>query len=163
MRVIISTQGHPTIVLRKSLWTNDADLEPTVVPPVLLDLCSVAILHRFSSPSWWNHLINHVPTDFSDSDAFEKIVKLQVSPSTTSCLLSIHSRFQTGQAIVLAPSGLGLFNLSNKDRGSAKDKEAVDEDEDKVLSCFGRRYIVMKTRRRVTADGGASLLVVESS
>ncbi|KAL1738036.1 hypothetical protein HDZ31DRAFT_12653, partial [Schizophyllum fasciatum] len=42
LRVIISTQ------------------EPTVVPPVLLDLCSVAILHRFSSPSWWSHICDHV-------------------------------------------------------------------------------------------------------
>ena len=55
--------------------------EPTVVPPVLLDLCTVAILHRFSSPTWWQHLIQHVPTDFSQSDAFDKIVRLQVSYS----------------------------------------------------------------------------------
>jgi hypothetical protein len=52
-----------------------------VVPPVLLDLCTVAILHRFSSPTWWQHLIQHVPTDFSQSDAFDKIVRLQVSYS----------------------------------------------------------------------------------
>ena len=93
MRVIISTQGQPIIVLGKSSWINNTELEPTVVPPVLLDLCSVAILHRFSSPSWWNHLINHVPTDFSESDAFEKVVKLQVRSSTTSRLLFIHSKF----------------------------------------------------------------------
>ena len=49
------------------------------MPPVLLDLCSVAILHRFSSPNWWQHLIQHVPTDFSNTDAFDKVVKLQVS------------------------------------------------------------------------------------
>lgn len=81
--------------------------------------------------------------------------------STSSCLLSIHSKFQTGQAIVLAPSGLGLFHLGDL---AGKDKEAeAHGDENKVLSQLGRRYIVMKTRRRVTADGGASLLVVESS
>ncbi|EGO27487.1 hypothetical protein SERLADRAFT_406567 [Serpula lacrymans var. lacrymans S7.9] len=60
MRVIISTQ------------------EPTVVPPVLLDLCTVAILHRFSSPSWWDHLAKHVSADISAEDAFDKVVKLQV-------------------------------------------------------------------------------------
>jgi len=115
MRVIISTQ------------------EPTVVPPVLLDLCTVAILHRFSSPTWWQHLIQHVPTDFSQSDAFDKIVRLQ-----------------TGQAIVLAPSGVGLFATSE------------DDEKTQLLSHFGRRYIVMKTRQRVTADGGASILVLDN-
>ncbi|KAF9815552.1 hypothetical protein IEO21_04552 [Rhodonia placenta] len=59
MRVIISTQ------------------EPTVVPPVLLDLCGVAILHRFSSPSWWEHLAKHVSAQLSE-DAFDQVVKLRV-------------------------------------------------------------------------------------
>lgn len=49
------------------------------MPPVLLDLCTVAILHRFSSPAWWEHLAHHVSAEFSGSDAFDKVVKLQVS------------------------------------------------------------------------------------
>lgn len=105
-------------------------LEPTVVPPVLLDLCTVSILHRFSSPAWWEHLSHHVSADFSGADAFDKVVKLQ-----------------TGEAIVLAPSALGVFNDENG--------------EHKALGQFGRRYMVMKTRRRVTADGGASILVLD--
>lgn len=56
----------------------DRFLEPTVVPPVLLDLCTVAILHRFSSPSWWEHLSRHVSADVSADDAFDKVVSLQV-------------------------------------------------------------------------------------
>jgi hypothetical protein len=54
-------------------------VEPTVVPPVLLDLCTLTILHRFSSPSWWEHLIKHVSADFTGTDAFDQVVKLQVS------------------------------------------------------------------------------------
>ncbi|KAG5637010.1 hypothetical protein H0H81_006110 [Sphagnurus paluster] len=114
MRVIISTQ------------------EPTVVPPVLLDLCTVFVLHRFSSPSWWEHLIKHVSADFTASDAFDKVVRLQ-----------------TGQAIVLAPSALGVFNTSE-----------ASESGNRLLSRFGRRYLIMKTRKRVTKDGGASVLVL---
>ncbi|KNZ73824.1 hypothetical protein J132_09465 [Termitomyces sp. J132] len=111
MRVIISTQ------------------EPTVVPPVLLDLCSVVFLHRFSSPSWWEHVIKHVSADFDGSDAFDKVVKLH-----------------TGQAVVLAPSALGTFASRSAGR---------------VLDRFGRRYLIMKTRKRVTQDGGASVLVID--
>ncbi|KAG1755860.1 hypothetical protein EDB19DRAFT_1663375 [Suillus lakei] len=109
--------------LTKSLLTLTREQQPTVVPPVLLDLCTVAILHRFSSPSWWEHLAKHVSADISAEDAFDRVVKLQ-----------------TGEAIVLAPSGLGVPKLGQ----------------------FGRRYVLMKTRRRVTRDGGASILVVDS-
>ncbi|OAX42919.1 hypothetical protein K503DRAFT_766314 [Rhizopogon vinicolor AM-OR11-026] len=120
MRVIISTQ------------------EPTVVPPVLLDLCTVAILHRFSSPSWWDHLAKHVSADISADDAFDRVVKLQ-----------------TGEAILLAPSGYGVF------------PDAPDTTRPGIvapvpkLNQFGRRYVLVKTRRRVTKDGGASILVVD--
>ncbi|KAL0949678.1 hypothetical protein HGRIS_009716 [Hohenbuehelia grisea] len=117
MRVIISTQ------------------EPTVVPPVLLDLCSVQILHRFSSPAWWDHLSGHVSADFSGSDAFDKVVRLK-----------------TGQAILLAPAALGMFPPSWT--SSPSDKLMLDQ--------LGRRYIILKTRRRVTADGGASVLVLDT-
>ncbi|KAF9498486.1 hypothetical protein BDN71DRAFT_1443334 [Pleurotus eryngii] len=112
MRVIISTQ------------------EPTAIPPVLLDLCMISIMHRFSSPAWWDHLVKHVSADFSGREAFDKVVTLG-----------------TGEALIIAPSALGCF----------KDKSWSDEGS---VSRLGRRYMIMKTRSRVTADGGASLLVI---
>ena len=57
---------------------------------------------------------------------------------------------------MLAPSGIGLFA---KTKGNKANDENVD---DRVLSHFGRRYLVIKTRKRVTSDGGASVLVVDS-
>jgi hypothetical protein len=120
MRVIISTQ------------------EPTVVPPVLLDLCTVSILHRFSSPSWWEHLAKHVSADISAEDAFDRVVRLQ-----------------TGEAIVLAPSGLGVFP-DTPDTARTGNIAPVPK-----LGQFGRRYVLMKTRRKITRDGGASILVVD--
>ncbi|KAH9927147.1 uncharacterized protein BXZ73DRAFT_90829 [Epithele typhae] len=96
MRVVISTQ------------------EPTAVPPVLIELCSIAIFHRFSSPAWW------------EAVARRSVVKLK-----------------TGQALVLSPSGLG--SVEGK---SAKTNRVAQ---------FGRRYLLMKTRKRVTQDGGASI------
>ncbi|KAJ4467537.1 hypothetical protein J3R30DRAFT_1939294 [Lentinula aciculospora] len=113
MRVIISTQ------------------EPTVVNPILLDLCTVTILHRFSSPAWWQHLEKHVSADFTDNDAFDKVVRLQ-----------------TGEAIVLAPSGLVTF-------------PSPISGESHSVGQIGRRYLILKTRKRVTVDGGASIRVVD--
>ncbi|KAI0356495.1 hypothetical protein OH77DRAFT_1423428 [Trametes cingulata] len=115
MRVIISTQ------------------EPTALPPVLIDLCSIAVLHRFSSPAWWEAIVNHVSADFTNYDAFDNVVRLK-----------------TGEAVILAPAGLGSFPASLKGfDGEAK------------LTSFGRRYLLARTRRRVTMDGGASRMVVE--
>ncbi|KAG8687703.1 hypothetical protein FRC08_011845 [Ceratobasidium sp. 394] len=58
MRVIISTQ------------------EPTVLPPVLIDLCSCLIMHRFSSKRWYDHLLGHIAADMPD-DAFAQLVSLK--------------------------------------------------------------------------------------
>lgn len=68
MRVIISTQ------------------EPTVCPSNLLDLCSFIVCHRFFSAGWFGHLAKHVSSEL-DSDAFERVVMLDVS-------LSIQSGYQ---------------------------------------------------------------------
>ncbi|KAL7282218.1 hypothetical protein ACG7TL_003687 [Trametes sanguinea] len=115
MRVIISTQ------------------EPTAVPPVLIDLCNIAIFHRFSSPAWWDAVAKRVCANSTSDQGFAEVVKLK-----------------TGQAIVLCPSGLGLFSAPRKE-----DAENVFEDVPTVCH-FGRRYLLIKTRKRVTLDGGAS-------
>lgn len=52
--------------------------EPTVIPAVVLELCSAAILHRFASPAWFDHIKKHVPADLSAEDAFMRIVQLKV-------------------------------------------------------------------------------------
>ncbi|KAG6880447.1 hypothetical protein C0992_000049 [Termitomyces sp. T32_za158] len=55
-------------------------------------------------------------------------------------------KLHTGQAVVLAPSALATF-ASSTSTG-------------KVLDRLGRRYLIMKTRKRVTQDGGESILVI---
>lgn len=130
MRVIISTQ------------------EPTVIPPVLMDLCTVAIMHRFSSPAWWDHLARHVATDVSADQGFETVVKLK-----------------TGEALVLAPSGLGVYPDDDHCPAEKSDntgKQYAKEKTPLKLGQFGRRFLLMKTRARITKDGGASVLVVNS-
>ena len=77
MRVIISTQGE-CFILSSSNPSLTISTEPTVIPPTLLDLCTVAIMHRFSSPAWWKALSAHVSADISSDSAFDKVVRLQV-------------------------------------------------------------------------------------
>jgi hypothetical protein len=56
---------------------------------------------------------------------------------------------------VLAPSGLGVFP-DTPDTSRTGYAAPVPK-----LGQFGRRYVLMKTRRRITKDGGASILVVD--
>lgn len=60
---------------------------------------------------------------------------------------------QTGQAVLLAPSGLGTTRDSSS---------KPTDDERRVLQQFGRKCVLIKTRLRITKDGGSSLLVVPS-
>jgi hypothetical protein len=76
MRLIISTQVSEMLSRWFGVLTNTRQ-EPTVIPPILLDLCTMAIIHRFSSLSWWNHLSNHLAAEF-EPITFDTVVKLQV-------------------------------------------------------------------------------------
>ncbi|PFH52524.1 hypothetical protein AMATHDRAFT_1931 [Amanita thiersii Skay4041] len=109
MRVLISTQ------------------EPTVIPSVMLELCTLIILHRFSSPNWWEHIMRHVSAQLACESNFDKIVRLQ-----------------TGEAMVLSPSGLAMLGNGM------------------TLCQLGRSHIIAKSRKRITADGGTSVLAVDS-
>lgn len=90
MRVIISTQGIVLKLYLASFFT-EVPAEPTVLPPVIIDLCNVIILHRFQSPAWWNHIVKHVSADFSLGDAFDRVVRLQVSSYYLNGRLSVES------------------------------------------------------------------------
>ncbi|THH12311.1 hypothetical protein EW146_g7741 [Bondarzewia mesenterica] len=124
MRVIMSTQ------------------EPTVIPPVFIELSSLAIMHRFSSSAWWSHLAKHVSADLSGDDTFDQVVKLK-----------------TGEAIVFAPSGLAMLEYTSPSSGKAVSNGSGPAKERK-LGQLGRRSLLIKTRRRVTKDGGVSILAV---
>ncbi|KAJ7679430.1 hypothetical protein DFH06DRAFT_511250 [Mycena polygramma] len=84
-----------TIRLQRHLATRViiATQEPTVIPPAMLDLASIIICHRFSSPAWCAHLARHVSAG-SDSAAASASWYQQVM------LLS------TGDALVFSPAAL---------------------------------------------------------
>ncbi|EKM80176.1 hypothetical protein AGABI1DRAFT_73108 [Agaricus bisporus var. burnettii JB137-S8] len=120
MRIIISTQ------------------EPTILPPIIIDLCNVVILHRFQSPAWWDHIVKHISADLSIGDAFNHVVRLQ-----------------TGQSIVFAPSSLSYLRVEG-----CTASDAGMEMEQKAVKLLGRRYLVCQTRKRLTEDGGSSILTL---
>lgn len=111
-RVIISTQ------------------EPTISPQ-LIDLCSITVIHRFSSPDWFSVLRRHISiVDESNGgkgvELFQKIVSLR-----------------TGEALVFAPSA--MVNTADGEGKWVKLSDGI---------------LNVRVRKRVTWDGGRSVVAV---
>ncbi|KAI9731304.1 MAG: hypothetical protein M1834_005207 [Cirrosporium novae-zelandiae] len=114
-RVIISTQ------------------EPTISPQ-LIGLYSITIIHRFSSPEWFNTLRKHISTFRKDGDTdnnkrteelFDRILKLG-----------------TGQALIFAPTAIVRNTKANTNEWVKLSTETLE----------------LRVRKRMTWDGGKSVL-----
>lgn len=104
-----------------------ATQEPTISPK-LLDLCSVTIVHRFTSPAWFNAIKGHLggaavqgkASDEEKTPLFEKVMRLGV-----------------GESLVFAPSAY----VCSTEVGAFKLEDGV---------------VRMKTRKRMGQDQGLS-------
>ncbi|KAL1954881.1 hypothetical protein VTO42DRAFT_470 [Malbranchea cinnamomea] len=131
-----------------------ATQEPTLSPS-LLDLCNVTIVHRFMSPAWFKMLRNHLAGaivgqfDTKDSDCeanlFSRIVRLK-----------------TGECLVFCPSAILCVETSMETPSSTSTDDLHGVALVKVSNMhpreLGPRYFRMKIRKRVTVDGGRSIL-----
>ncbi|KAI0532639.1 hypothetical protein GGR58DRAFT_522633 [Xylaria digitata] len=140
-RIIISTQ------------------EPTISPK-LLDLCSITIVHRFSSPDWLNVLTKHLAgiskvskvTNYADSmgvDDQEDVDYhglLGISVSSDDPILDLFRQIvelRTGEALVFAPSAI-----------TSLEKQGLKVTPRKLAHHVLRVFM----RARITADGGRSIM-----
>jgi hypothetical protein len=73
-----------------------ATQEPTVIPSTILDLASMIICHRFSSPAWCTHLARHVSASSESADWYQQVTLLA-----------------TGDALVFSPAAV----IAADDRG----------------------------------------------
>ncbi|KAH7418481.1 hypothetical protein BKA64DRAFT_563940, partial [Cadophora sp. MPI-SDFR-AT-0126] len=117
--------------------------EPSISPK-LLDLCSITIVHRFTSPDWLRCMRSHLATLDNDEglttnsklkldNVFNQIVKLKV-----------------GEALLFAPSAIVKVTKTEGESG-------VETHE---IQRLGIEYLQIKIRGRVTADGGRSVLAL---
>ncbi|KAJ5472101.1 hypothetical protein N7539_008670 [Penicillium diatomitis] len=121
--------------------------EPTISSD-LLDLCSVAIVHRFSSPAWVRALQSHVAAAAlnlhvtKDSQAKNEQALLDIPAK-----LSIFHRIvnlKVGEALLFSPGAM-LSIVS-------------EEPELQDMVRLGSGYMTIKVRGRLTEDGGKSVL-----
>ncbi|KAJ5471858.1 hypothetical protein N7539_008801 [Penicillium diatomitis] len=121
--------------------------EPTISSD-LLDLCSVAIVHRFPSPAWVRALQPHVAAAAlnlhvtKDSQAKNEQALLDIPAK-----LSIFHRIvnlKIGEALLFSPGAM-LSIVS-------------EEPELQEMVRLGSGYMTIKVRGRLTDDGGKSVL-----
>ncbi|KAJ3123097.1 tetrahydrofolate synthase [Nowakowskiella sp. JEL0407] len=150
MRIVISTQ------------------EPTAIPSKMLDLANMFIIHRFNSPHWFSYLSKHFSCDVNEGGWEE--------------LFDVIVRLKTGNAVLIANQALVLSQGQIAEVGCEKTRELDEwdlqqsgenewgneennekEDVAKKASnakttTLGRGYLVVSTRKRITMDGGASVM-----
>jgi hypothetical protein len=134
VRVIISTQ------------------EPTISAQ-LLDLSSVTIVHRFTSPEWLQSLKHHIAAvsisskqpkgGQSDAEASQQETGDSFGRTATGTIFDRIVRLRVGEALLFAPSAV---------LGIKSTEEGV-----KTLDRLSDRYLQIRVRKRVTIDGGKSV------
>ncbi|KAI4229236.1 MAG: hypothetical protein LQ349_006415 [Xanthoria aureola] len=114
-RVVISTQ------------------EPTISPR-LLDLCTVTIVHRFTSPEWFRTLCDHL-AGVSTLNELGVAMKRDVRSIFVEIV-----ELEPGEALMFSPSAM---------------LEPVEGEAPRKL---GMQWLKVRVRRRLTEDGGKSIL-----
>lgn len=131
-----------------------ATQEPTV-SPALLDLCNVTIIHRFNSPAWFKAIEGHIAGATS---------KGTLAQTTSSDLFQQIVRLATGEALVFCPTA--LLGQQNREEGrglsgsiwAPVNMKPVNTDSRVDVVELGSGHVHLKIRKRITADGGRSIL-----
>lgn len=128
-----------------------ATQEPTISPN-LLDLCNLTIIHRFTSPAWFKAIKAHIAGAFDkaqakedpERDLFRKIVHLN-----------------TGETLLFCPTA--LLDIMRRGDSTSSESEQITDDEDVTGGNhypvqLGTGHVHVRVRKRITADGGRSII-----
>ena len=116
--------------------------EPTI-STALLNLCSITIVHRFTSPEWLRVLYKHL------AGAAENPFGAQTGPVPTCQPRSLFHQIvelRVGQALLFAPSA--LIGVKPNSHGDIE------------LERLGSGKLCVQIRHRLTSDGGKSVLAL---
>ncbi|KND89580.1 hypothetical protein TOPH_05597 [Tolypocladium ophioglossoides CBS 100239] len=153
--------------------------EPTISPK-LLDLCSVTIVHRFTSPDWLRSLKQHLAgatvlnrgaettTDLDEQGASVGSSSIELHDSGME-LFSRIVALRTGEALMFAPSAiLAVRGQGATRKSTASSSSSVTGTEDSTDGSgaglnvepirLGHGVMKIRVRRRITQDGGRSIM-----
>ncbi|KAL9101853.1 MAG: hypothetical protein Q9163_002937 [Psora crenata] len=112
-----------------------ATQEPTISPS-LLDLSSMTIVHRFTSPAWLKSLEAHLGGIYKEGKTSQKDV---------ATIFKRIVELDAGQALLFSPSA--MLKVAGT---PSENKSKVDK--------LGTAYVKIRVRKRLTADGGRSIM-----
>ncbi|EAT80541.2 hypothetical protein HBH56_143640 [Parastagonospora nodorum] len=119
-----------------------ATQEPTL-DTSLLDLCSITMVHRCTSPAWFEILKKHVAALYLSSGEGADGVTKSDQKSTDRTLFAQIVALRIGESLLFCPTGAMRMEGENVGR---------------MLDGF----ITFRTRQRLTADGGATKLAYDT-
>jgi hypothetical protein len=128
--------------------------EPTI-SPALLDLCSVTIVHRFTSPEWMHTLKAHLAAAASDmTDQAPGASDRQMDPmgepisggkhNTAALIFKKIVELEVGEALMFSPSAMVGADVASGDNSK--------------YAKLGTGFLKVRVRTRLTTDGGKSVL-----
>ena len=117
-----------------------ATQEPTISPK-LLDLSSMTIVHRFTSPDWFAALRGHL-AGFSDFD--------ENSQRDSKEIFRAIVNLRAGEALLF--SGTAMLDIATATTTCGQVIPVAEK--------LGSGYIKMWVRKRLTVDGGRSVMAV---
>ncbi|KAH6675878.1 hypothetical protein B0J14DRAFT_691998 [Halenospora varia] len=124
--------------------------EPTI-SPALLDLCSITIAHRFTSPDWLRSLKGHLAAVATNVPYYKPGAEREGSDAgsdgiggTAERIFGEIVRLSVGEALLFAPTAIVSLSL-----GSGSMIEATR---------LGTGFIKIRVRNRLTTDGGKSVM-----
>ncbi|KAJ6566950.1 hypothetical protein B0H19DRAFT_1025516 [Mycena capillaripes] len=99
-----------TIRLQRHLATRViiATQEPTVIPATILDLASIIICHRFSSPAWCTHLARHVSASSESADWYQQVMLLGTGEALVFSPAAVIAADKRGGAVLLGRDHIKL-------------------------------------------------------
>lgn len=126
VRIVISTQ------------------EPTI-STALLGLCSITVVHRFSSPEWLRVLKHHIAAVAIGEDVSrESSTHKECRSVSQKSLFDRIVRLRVGEALLFSPSA-----VIGTPAGS---------DMDGIVQKLGPGFLEVRVRSRLTEDGGRSVM-----
>lgn len=125
-----------------------ATQEPTLSPQ-LLELCTFTIVHRFSSPNWFKALQGHLAglsdlNNIADTDEDESARELGQKRAITRLFKEIVN-LETGEGLLFSATAMTGVEVDVRGRPIRSTK-------------LGARYFKIRTRQRLTTDGGQSIM-----
>jgi hypothetical protein len=130
-----------------------ATQEPTLSPS-LLDLCNVTIVHHFDSPHWFETLKHHLAgVAINDSN--------HRSAANSATLFSRIVGLRRGEALVFCPTANADIEVIEypENKCSRQGNNSSRRNIHLKFCYLESRYLKLRIRRRVTTDGGQSIVV----